>query len=30
MFNIGAQIITNTILVVPYYNFGIMGPNTLF
>ena len=26
----GASITTNTILVVPYYNYSIMGPNTLF
>ena len=28
--NIGAEIITNTILEVPYYKYSIMGPNTLF
>ena len=27
--NIGASIITNTILVVPCYNYSIMGPKTL-
>ena len=28
--NIGALIITYTILAVPYYNYSIMGPKTLF
>ena len=28
--NIGAQIITYTILGVLYYNYSIMGPKTLF
>ena len=28
--NIGALIITYNILVVPYYDYGIMGPKTLF
>ena len=28
--NIGAQIITNTVVGVPYYNHSIMGPKALF
>ena len=28
--NIGALIITYTILGAPYYNYSIMGPKTLF
>ena len=28
--NIGAEIITNTILSVPYYSYSIKGPKTLF
>ena len=28
--NIGAQIVTNTILEVSHYNYSIMGPKTLF
>ena len=28
--NIGAKIIANTILGVPYYNYSILGPKTLF
>ena len=28
--NIGAWTITYTILVAPHYNYGIMGPKTLF
>ena len=28
--NIGALIITYTMLVVPHYDYGIMGPKTLF
>ena len=28
--NIGASIITYTILGVPYYNYSTMGPKTLF
>ena len=28
--NIRAEKITNTILGVPYYNYSIMGPKTLF
>ena len=28
--NIAASKITHTILVVPYYNYSIMGPKTLF
>ena len=28
--NVGAQIITHTILGVPYYIYSIMGPRTLF
>ena len=29
-YNIGALIITDTILGVPYYNYSIVGPKTLF
>ena len=29
-FNIGALMITNAILGVPYYNYGILNPQTLF
>ena len=28
--NRGAYIVTNTIVGVPYYNYSIMGPQTLF
>ena len=28
--NIGAEIITNSAVGVPYYNYSIMGPKTLF
>ena len=28
--NVGALIVTNTILWVPYFNYSIMGPRTLF
>ena len=28
--NVGAEIITNTVLGVPYYNYSMMGPKTLF
>ena len=30
LMNIGAEIITNTIVPVPYYNYSIMGPKPLF
>ena len=29
-YNIGALVITNTILGVPYYTYSITGPETLF
>ena len=28
--NIGALIVTYTILEIPYFNYSIMGPKTLF
>ena len=29
-FNVGALVITNTVLGGPYYSYSIMGPKTLF